>query len=71
LGIDNNRSERAKKPFVIARKSCLFSETANGARASAILYSVIETALCRMRYKAVYTAKANGFFPFDDPVYLL
>jgi transposase len=44
LCIDNNRAERAVKPFVIGRKNWLFSNTASGARASAILYSIIETA---------------------------
>jgi len=44
LKIDNNRAERAIKPFVIGRKAWLFSNTCNGARASAILYSIIETA---------------------------
>ena len=53
LQIDNNRAERAIKPFVIGRKNWLFANTANGAQASAILYSLIET------------AKANGLTPFD------
>lgn len=53
LNIDNNRAERAIKPFVIGRKNWLFSNTANGANASAVLYSLIET------------AKANGLIPFD------
>ncbi|MGJ8694603.1 MAG: IS66 family transposase [Thalassotalea sp.] len=53
LSIDNNRAERAIKPFVIGRKNWLFSKTANGANASAILYSIIET------------ARANGLTPFD------
>ena len=44
LKIDNNRAERAIKPFVIGRKAWLFSNTCNGARASAILYSIVETA---------------------------
>ncbi|MCG9723126.1 transposase domain-containing protein, partial [Shewanella sp. Isolate7] len=38
------RAERAIKPFVIGRKNWLFSQTATGANASAILYSIIETA---------------------------
>jgi len=29
----------------------MFSNTERGAKASAVLYSVIETALCRIRYK--------------------
>jgi transposase len=53
LAIDNNRAERAIKPFVIGRKNWLFSNTGNGAQASAILYSLIET------------AKANGLTPYD------
>ena len=44
LSIDNNRAERAIKPFVIGRKNWLFSQTATGANASAVLYSIIETA---------------------------
>ena len=53
LNIDNNRAERAIKPFVIGRKNWMFSQTSNGANASAALYSIIET------------AKANGLTPFD------
>ena len=53
LSIDNNRAERAVKPFVIGRKNWLFSQTANGAHASATLYSIVET------------AKVNGLVPFD------
>lgn len=59
LNIDNNRAERAIKPFVIGRKAWLFSQTANGANASAVLYSIIET------------AKANDLLPFDYLMHLL
>lgn len=44
LEIDNNRAERSIKPFVIGRKNFLFSNTPRGARGSAIIYSIIETA---------------------------
>jgi transposase len=44
LELDNNRCERAVKPFVIGRKNWLFSNTPQGARASAIIYSLVETA---------------------------
>ena len=44
LSIDNHRAERGIKPFVIGRKNWLFSQTATGANASAVLYSIIETA---------------------------
>jgi transposase len=44
LEISNNRAERSVKPFVIGRKNWLFANTPRGAKASAILYSIIETA---------------------------
>lgn len=53
LQLDNNRAERAIKPFVIGRKNWLFSNTGNGAKSSAVLYSIIET------------AKANGLIPYE------
>ena len=42
--IDNNRAENAIRPFAVGRKNWLFSNTANGAKASAVLYSLISTA---------------------------
>jgi hypothetical protein len=44
LELDNNRSERSIKPFVIGRKNWLFANTPGGARSSAIIYSLVETA---------------------------
>ncbi|WP_339561637.1 transposase, partial [Pseudomonas sp. EA_65y_Pfl1_P113] len=44
LPIDNNKAERAIKPFVIGRKAWLFSDTPKGATASAQIYSLVETA---------------------------
>jgi len=58
LEIDNNRSERSIKPFVIGRKNWLFSNTPKGAHASAIIYSIVET------------AKENGLNPFKYLTYL-
>lgn len=52
LPIDNNRAENAIRPFVIGRKAWLFSTTQAGAKASALVYSLIET------------AKANGVEPY-------
>ena len=43
LEIDNNRSERAIKPFVIGRRNWLFHGSKEGAHAGSILYSIIET----------------------------
>ncbi|MCF8568593.1 IS66 family transposase [Alicyclobacillus tolerans] len=58
LEIDNNRSERSIKPFVLGRKSWLFSNTPSGARASSISYGIVET------------AKENGLNPFAYLEYL-
>ena len=44
LEISNNRAERSIKPFVIDRKNFLFANTPRGAKASAIMFSIIETA---------------------------
>ena len=40
----NNKAENAIRPFVIGRKNWLFSGTPQGAHASAILYSLVESA---------------------------
>lgn len=42
--LDNNAAERTVKPFVIGRKNWLFSTSPKGADASAMIYSVINTA---------------------------
>jgi hypothetical protein len=43
--IDNNVLERDIRPFVTGRKSWLFSDTVDGANASAVVYSLVLT--CR------------------------
>ena len=52
LPIDNNPCENAIRSFVIGRKAWLFSDTPAGANASAIIYSLLQT------------AKANGQEPY-------
>ena len=44
IPISNNRAENAIRPFVVGRKNWLFSDTPAGAKASAIIYSLVETA---------------------------
>lgn len=44
LEISNARAENAIRPFAVGRRAWLFSDTPQGARASAIFYSLIETA---------------------------
>ncbi|MBO5031245.1 MAG: IS66 family transposase [Lachnospiraceae bacterium] len=41
---DNNYAEQAIRPFTIGRKNFNFMETDHGAKASAMIYSIIETA---------------------------
>lgn len=44
LEVSNNRAERSIKPFVMGRKNWLFANTPAGAQASAVIYSLMETA---------------------------
>ena len=57
--IDNNASERAIRGFCIGRKNWQMIDTINGAKSSAIIYSIAET------------AKANQLKPYDYFEYLL
>ena len=51
--IDNNASERAIRGFCIGKKNWQMIDSINGAKASAIIYSIAET------------AKANNLKPYD------
>ena len=43
LRIDNNDSEHSIKPFAVGRKNWMFCATTKGTKASANIYSIIET----------------------------
>ncbi len=43
IEIDNNRAENVIRPFALGRKNWLFAGSPSGAKAGAILYSLIET----------------------------
>ncbi len=45
LELSNNRAERSIKPFVIDRKNFLFANTPKGATGSAVIFSMIQTAI--------------------------
>ena len=51
--IDNNASERAIRGFCIGKKNWQMIDSINGAKASAIIYSIAQT------------AKANNIKPYD------
>ena len=59
IEISNNQVENAIRPFVIGRKGWLFADTLQGAEASAIIYSLMET------------AKANNLWLDDYLLHLL
>ena len=44
IEISNNQVENAIRPFVVGRKGWLFSDTPAGAEATAIVYTLMETA---------------------------
>lgn len=57
--IDNNASERAIRGFCIGKKNWQMIDTIHGAKSSAVIYSIVET------------AKANNLKPFDYVQHLL
>ena len=57
--LSNNRAERIVKPFVISRKKFLFSKSSVGAKASAVYFTLIET------------AKLNGLNPYAYLKYIM
>ena len=44
IPMDNNYAEQAIRPFTVGRKNFVLIESSRGAKASAILYSLVETA---------------------------
>ena len=57
--MDNNASERAIRGFCVGKKNWQMIDTINGAKSSAIIYSIAET------------AKANHLKPYEYFEYLL
>lgn len=45
IQLSNNLAEQSVKPFVIGRSNWLFANTANGANASTLIYSIIQSAI--------------------------
>lgn len=59
VAMDNNGAERAIRPFCIGKKNWEFCDTVSGANASAIIYSITET------------ARANDLRPYNYLEHLL
>lgn len=68
LNISNILAENAIRPFVIGRKAWLFSDTPAGARASAIHYSLIETAKANDLEPLQYYQHILTALPYADTV---
>lgn len=58
ISITNNLAENSIRPFTLGRKNWLFSGSPEGAKASAAVYSIIET------------AKANDINPYNYLLYI-
>lgn len=59
IAIDNNACERSLKGFAIGRRAWLFCKSIHGAEASAVIYSIVET------------AKLNNLRPYFYLTYVL
>lgn len=59
IPLDNSASERAIRPFTVGRKNWMMIDTEHGAKASAMIYSLVET------------AKANHLKPYEYLKHLL
>jgi Transposase and inactivated derivatives len=72
LSIDNNSAERAIKNFAVGRRNWLFAKSIRGADASAVVYSITETALLNGLKPYVYLTyvldqiRQMGPFPKPD-----
>ncbi len=72
LSIDNNSAERAIKNFAVGRRNWLFAKSIRGADASAVVYSIAETALLNGLKPYVYLSyvldelRKMGPFPKPD-----
>ena len=68
LNISNILAENAIRPFVIGRKAWLFSDSPKGAQASAIHYSLIETAKANGLEPYAYLTQILKVLPYADTV---
>lgn len=59
IAIDNNFTENRIRPFAIGRKNWLFNDSVAGAKASAMIYSILQS------------ARGNGLEPYAYMRYLL
>lgn len=74
LSIDNNECERSIKNFAVGRRNWLFAKSIKGANASAIVYSITETAILHglrpYNYLAYVMEKISQAPQFGNDSYL-
>ena len=78
--ISNNRIENSVRPFAVGRRNWLFCNTVNGANASAVVYSIIESAKANLLKPFEYleflfesvpnatTGALDSFLPWNDSI---
>jgi transposase len=68
LRLSNILAENAIRPFAVGRRAWLFADTPAGANASAIHYSLIETAKCHKLEPYAYLNAVFKALPYADTV---
>ena len=66
LSISNNAAENAIRPFTVGRKNWLFADTPKGAKASAAVYSIAETAKANSLNVYTYLEYLLMYMPDTD-----
>lgn len=73
IPLSNNLSEIAVKPVAITRKNSLFSDSVDGAKASAIIFSIINTAANNLdAYKYleyIFINLPNSKYPLETSLF--
>ena len=68
LSIDNNMVENAIRPFAVGRKNWLFSDSVEGAKASAAIYSVLVSAKLNGHNEYAYFRHLLEKLPYAEKV---
>ena len=66
IELSNNRAENSIRPFCVGRKGWLFSDTTKGAKASAVVYSLVETAKANKLNVYMYLVHIFSKMPGTD-----
>ena len=66
IELSNNRAENSLRSFCVGRKGWLFSDTTKGAKASAVVYSLVETAKANKLNVYMYLVHIFSKMPGTD-----